>query len=93
LSDFAVSREWLHGDRLQQREGALLGGGGQGSQLEGGPFLVPTRASQVLRTMVESSSNSVRRLNRVGARGLIQLGFVMLCLGYGASSWINEGLL
>ncbi len=59
--------------------------------------VAPKHAGFVLLPLVVASMlgsmGAGRLLNRVGARGLIQLGFLMLSLGYGASSWISDGLL
>ncbi len=59
--------------------------------------VAPQHAGFVLLPLVIASMlgsmGAGRLLNRVGARGLIQLGFLLMCLGYGATSWISDGLL
>jgi multidrug resistance protein len=59
--------------------------------------VAPRHAGFVLLPLVIASMlgsmGAGRLLNRMGARALLQLGFLTLSLGYGASSWIGAGLL
>jgi multidrug resistance protein len=58
--------------------------------------VAPKQAGFVLLPLVVASMlgsmGAGRLLNRVGARGLIQIGFLLMCVGYGASSWLDAGL-